>query len=354
MTTAQDLLLDPTSDVPPVTEPQLQDRKTTTNAMADGFSLDDLKGKKEEAKKKEEKEEESSEYESEVEDEETEEEDDSAAEEEGAAKKPAEAKKKPRKLKPVKRMARVTPKPKPQGPPVSTHLWYPTKGDIRGFQVGLRVPKGGDFKCTYFMAVGWHRGYFGMQVNSCPSERRILFSCWDDGKGNDVKVLDAHEEHLTKRFGGEGTGRQCIRWHRWDVEDLLLFRVFAEPQKDGTTHYSGYFKHKDDDWVFMCEYKSPNDGKWLTGIYSFLENFGSERRVGRECYYSHQAYQTKDSEEWIPVRTAKCTISTCPDQDWHYHGTQGEAFVMRIGGTKGDPESKDFCETFIPSTLHLD
>ena len=33
---------------------------------------------------------------------------------------------------------------------------------------------------TYYMACGWHRGYFGMQVNS-PTERRIIFSVWDSG-----------------------------------------------------------------------------------------------------------------------------------------------------------------------------
>lgn len=83
-----------------------------------------------------------------------------------------------------------------------------------GFQVGLRVPEGKDVISTYYQACGWHRGYFGMQaspllplrlhstagrrgqVNSCQSERRVLFSCWDDGtqtkRGNDVLVPDSN------------------------------------------------------------------------------------------------------------------------------------------------------------------
>ena len=56
-------------------------------------------------------------------------------------------------------------------------------------------------------------------------------------------------------------------------------KVFATPKEDGTTLYKGYFKHKEEDWVFMCEYRSHNDGKFLTGLYSFLENFGSDPKV---------------------------------------------------------------------------
>ena len=58
----------------------------------------------------------------------------------------------------------------------SVHLMYPVPHgtDVTAFyceMTGLEDPL-----WTYYMACGWHRGYFGMQINS-PTERRIIFSC---------------------------------------------------------------------------------------------------------------------------------------------------------------------------------
>ncbi len=65
----------------------------------------------------------------------------------------------------------------------SVHLGYPVpdeaKGKVEWFYCEV-TPKT-DPLWTYYEATGWHRGYFGMQVNS-PKERRIIFSVWDAGK----------------------------------------------------------------------------------------------------------------------------------------------------------------------------
>jgi hypothetical protein len=70
---------------------------------------------------------------------------------------------------------------------------------------------------TYYMACGFSRGYFGMQVNS-PTERRIIFSVWDSGAGqtakdrsavsdeNRVKLLAKGDRVVASDFGNEGTG----------------------------------------------------------------------------------------------------------------------------------------------------
>ncbi|WP_221410979.1 DUF5077 domain-containing protein [Elizabethkingia sp. JS20170427COW] len=39
----------------------------------------------------------------------------------------------------------------------------------------VEVPKGYDPLSTFYMAIGFYRGYFGMQTNS-DTERRVLFS----------------------------------------------------------------------------------------------------------------------------------------------------------------------------------
>ena len=73
---------------------------------------------------------------------------------------------------------------------------------------------------TYYEACGWHRGYFGMQVNS-PTERRIIFSVWDSGgesrdrknvgEEDRVKLVAKGEGVHTNAFGGEGTGSTSAR-----------------------------------------------------------------------------------------------------------------------------------------------
>ena len=65
------------------------------------------------------------------------------------------------------------------------------------------------------MATGWHRGYFGMQVNS-PTERRMIFSVWDSGhEGVDrrkvaaddrVQLIAKGENVVSDIFCNEGTG----------------------------------------------------------------------------------------------------------------------------------------------------
>jgi hypothetical protein len=54
---------------------------------------------------------------------------------------------------------------------------------------------------TFYMACGWHRGYFGMQVNS-PTERRIIFSVWDSGD----EAVDRNKVSAEKRVQLMGKG----------------------------------------------------------------------------------------------------------------------------------------------------
>lgn len=104
---------------------------------------------------------------------------------------------------------------KPRRNASSVHLRYspPTDARIAGFYcevTGIEEPV-----TTYYMACGWHRGYFGMQVNS-KTERRIIFSVWDSGgegidrkkvaDENRVTLLAKGEGVHTGDFGNEGTG----------------------------------------------------------------------------------------------------------------------------------------------------
>ncbi|MFM7321053.1 MAG: DUF3472 domain-containing protein, partial [Armatimonadota bacterium] len=62
----------------------------------------------------------------------------------------------------------------------SVHLGYPlAPGEVVDAFVNEATPRT-DPIWSFHMACGWHRGYFGIQVNS-PTERRIIFSVWDSG-----------------------------------------------------------------------------------------------------------------------------------------------------------------------------
>lgn len=113
----------------------------------------------------------------------------------------------------------------------ATHLWYDTKNHrkIVSFRCELMACEKRDPLYTYFMACGFSRGYLGMQVNS-DTERRILFSVWDDGKGGKVDVLDKASDVIVQPFGGEGEGMQCILKCMWKTGEPQRFQVDAQPE----------------------------------------------------------------------------------------------------------------------------
>ena len=56
---------------------------------------------------------------------------------------------------------------------------------------------------SYYMACGFRRGYFGIQVNS-PTERRIIFSVWDSGTEAVDRSKVSAEDRVQLMGKGEG------------------------------------------------------------------------------------------------------------------------------------------------------
>ena len=101
----------------------------------------------------------------------------------------------------------------------STHWGYQApekKVDYAAFYSEMRVEK--SYHGTYFMALGFNCGYFGIQ--EIGKRKLVLFSLWDSGGGknrqadvNDekrVKVLYSNPKGKTSRFGGEGSGAKTF------------------------------------------------------------------------------------------------------------------------------------------------
>ena len=198
----------------------------------------------------------------------------------------------------------------------SVHLWYATpKGaPVTAFtnEVTVRASP----LWSYFMACGFARGYFGIQVNS-PTERRIIFSVWDSGKeptdrskvadDDRVRLIAKGPDVFSDSFGHEGTGGHSHLIYPWKTGQTYRFLVTAQPDGTGTI-YSGYFYFPERKaWGLIASFRAPKDGGYLRGLYSFNEDFnGANGYEQRRAEFGPQWIKTADGP-WTELRTARFT-----------------------------------------------
>ena len=143
---------------------------------------------------------------------------------------------------------------KPRRNAASVHLFYPPPASV-GTNVDAfycEVTAVEDPIWTFYMACGWHRGYFGMQVNG-PTERRIIFSVWDSGNeavdrnrvqaGNRVRLVAKGEGVYAGDFGNEGTGGHSHLKYLWKTGEKQRFYITAKPAEADHVIFSGYYFH---------------------------------------------------------------------------------------------------------------
>ena len=115
----------------------------------------------------------------------------------------------------------------------SVHLQW-SAAESEAFYVEMAVEQ--TTPGSYFMACGWSGGYFGIQEVR-DGKKVAIFSVWDPTKGDDpkavkpeerVELLQEGEGVRIKRFGGEGTGGQCMVDFPWTVGETVRFLVRAE------------------------------------------------------------------------------------------------------------------------------
>jgi hypothetical protein len=197
----------------------------------------------------------------------------------------------------------------------SVHLSYPVppSNHIAAFYSEVTAVE--DPTATFYMACGWHRGYFGMQVNS-PSERRIIFSVWDSGNEAVDRARVAPEDRVqlvakgdgvfSGDFGNEGTGGHSHLKYPWKTGETQRFLVTAQPVDGTFTIFSGYYFHPDSRaWMLISSWKAPKEGGWLRGLHGFSENFwGSNGHHPRKALFGN-AWARTDSGSWIELTTAR-------------------------------------------------
>ncbi len=231
----------------------------------------------------------------------------------------------------------------------SVHLGYPGKNASAFYnEVTVRQTAPG----TYFCAIGWDKGYFGIQELG-DGKHLAIFSVWDDDKENDpkavpdeqrVKLIHQGQKVRIGRFGGEGTGGQSFFDLAWKKDQSYGFLVTAKP--DGKrTEYAGYlFDPEKSAWFHMVTFSTITGGKKMSGFYSFVEDFkrnGKSAKITREALYSNAwiAEINEEQADWKPVQKAKFTGDRNPVMNVDAR-REGTGYILATGGdltNKGTP-----------------
>ncbi len=226
----------------------------------------------------------------------------------------------------------------------SVHLAYPVPSDSEVEAFYCEVTAVEDPTTTFYMACGWHRGYFGMQVNS-PTERRIIFSVWDSGnEGIDRKnVADENRVQLNGKgegvysgdFGNEGTGGHSHLKYLWKTGEKQRFVVTANPTDKTHTDFSGFWFHPEHKrWMLISSWRAPKEGGRLKGLHSFSENFGGHNgHLLRKAGYGNQWVRTP-GEDWKELTTAKFSHDPTgkTDRQDRFMGVENGEFFLSHGG----------------------
>lgn len=230
----------------------------------------------------------------------------------------------------------------------SVHLKYPFPDSDRvvAFFNEVTVPQGSDHLYSYYMACGFSRGYFGIQVNG-PAERRVIFSVWDAGRepadrnlvpdSNKVQLMAKGEEVFSDGFGNEGTGGHSHWIFPWKAGETYKMMVTALPDSQShSTIYTGYiFLPEQQKWKLIASFKAPKDGQPLRGLYSFNENFsGVNGQFLRKAFFGNQWIQ-KENGQWTELTVSNFSIDAtgrAKDRIDFGGGTENDKFYLWNGG----------------------
>ncbi len=205
--------------------------------------------------------------------------------------------------------------PGPRRNAASVHLFYNVPDTMKAlsFYNEITVPKDADPLHSYYMACGFARGYFGIQVNSA-MERRVIFSVWDAGNEatdrnkvaseNKVQLVAKGEDVFADGFGNEGTGGHSHWVYNWKVNETYKFLVTAVTDSAAnTTTYAGYFFIPElAKWKLIACFKAPKDGKPLRKLYSFVENFeGNNGQLYRKAFFGNQ-WIRRENGDWKELK----------------------------------------------------
>lgn len=232
----------------------------------------------------------------------------------------------------------------------SVHLKFPFDDAVKAvwFYNEATVPAGQDLVGSYFMAVGFAEGYFGIQVNSA-HERRILFSVWSPYATDDPKsipedqrigLLKKGDGVNTGEFGNEGAGGQSFLRYNWKAGTTYRFLVKGKPDGANHTDFTAYFfVPEKDQWMLIASFRRPRTNNYLKGFHSFLENFRPEQgNKERHVLFGNQ-WIGDEKGRWQELTEARFTYDNTALKGYRMDyagGTRNDQFYLRNCGFFSD------------------
>ncbi len=229
----------------------------------------------------------------------------------------------------------------------ATHLSYrfPKDSSVSWFYTEVKVPVGVDAVNAYYMTNGFDGGYMGIQANS-PTERRFIFSIWSNYSTDNPKEIPAdYAVRLIKKgegvvaddFGNEGSGGHSHLVFNWKNGETYKLLVGAKSNGEHTIFTGYYYAPENKQWKLIAQWdKAKNEGKLLSGLYSFVENFGPNGNDYFKALYGNQWVCTT-SGKWIELTKASFTTTASqlkhPVFDYGA-GVENNWFYMYSGGFK--------------------
>lgn len=197
---------------------------------------------------------------------------------------------------------------------------------------------------SYFMACGWNTGYFGIQELG-NGKKVAIFSVWDPTKGDNpnavtaeqrVELLHEGDGVRIKRFGGEGTGGQCMMDFDWSTGQTNKFIVRAT-QAEGKTAYEGHlWMPTESKWKHLVTFRTRTGNKEFNGFYSFVEDFRRDYKSVFETRAARFGNGWAKSKEghWVALRRGRFTASgaTWESKDNIDGFLEDDWFTLRTGG----------------------
>ncbi len=232
----------------------------------------------------------------------------------------------------------------------STHLIFESPKDVNveWFYNEIEVEEKQDVIGSYFMANGFDGGYFGIQVNS-ETERRILFSIWSPYKTDDpnnipdaykIKLLQKGNNVITGEFGNEGSGGQSYKLYNWEVKTRYGFLIRAQPAVNNSTIFAAYFYDpKIGKWELIASFSRPMTNTYLTGLYSFLENFIPNSGVINRSVGFYNQWVRDENENWYEITNAKFSADATAKKEARLDYSGGlirEGFYLQNCGFKNE------------------
>ena len=212
----------------------------------------------------------------------------------------------------------------------ATHLSYPfpAGNSVEYFYTEINVLAGADPLYSYYMSNGFSGGYFGIQVNS-PTERRVLFSIWSAYDTNSsseipadytVKLIKKGAGVTANDFENEGAGGQSYLKFNWKTETTYKGLIRAQISGTNTIYTAWFWAPENNSWKLIAQWDKPKSGTYMSGLYSFVENFSNNGSDLFKCRYGNQ-WVKNTTGDWIQL--TKANFSTTANETTHQRYAPG-------------------------------